>query len=130
VSALIVGSVARILGKPRLPESTDVEVAKPSSLKSFRCGDKVSVMIQAIGYAAALLTASAFLPQVIKSWRTRSVADLSTIMLLSQGAGVTLWILYGIAIRSTPIVMSNTLTLLLVLLLALFKLRFRIHCHR
>lgn len=83
-------------------------------------------MTQAIGFTAALLTASAFLPQVIKSWRTRSVGDLSAVMLLSQGAGVTLWILYGVAIRSTPIIISNTLTLLLVMLLAFFKVRFRV----
>jgi MtN3 and saliva related transmembrane protein len=78
-------------------------------------------MTQAIGFTAALLTASAFLPQVIKSWRTRSVGDLSGVMLLSQGSGVILWILYGVAIRSTPIIMSNTLTLLLVLMLAFLK---------
>ena len=83
-------------------------------------------MIQAIGFTAALLTASAFLPQVIKSWRTRSVGDLSAVMLLSQGSGVTLWILYGAAIRSTPIIISNTLTLLLVLLLAFLKVRYRV----
>jgi MtN3 and saliva related transmembrane protein len=88
------------------------------------------VTIQVIGYAAALLTASAFLPQVVKSWRTRSVADLSAVMLASQGAGVTLWVLYGISIRSLPIVVSNILTLTLVLLLALFKIRFRLTAHR
>jgi MtN3 and saliva related transmembrane protein len=88
------------------------------------------VTIQVIGYTAALLTAAAFLPQVIKSWRTRSVADLSGVMLVSQGAGVTLWVLYGISIRSLPIVVSNTLTLTLVLLLALFKIRFRLVAQR
>jgi MtN3 and saliva related transmembrane protein len=82
-------------------------------------------MIQAIGFAAATLTALAFLPQVVKSWRTRSADNLSTGMLVSQGSGVSLWMVYGTAIRSTPIIVSNGLTLGLVLLLAYCKVRFR-----
>jgi MtN3 and saliva related transmembrane protein len=78
-------------------------------------------MIQAIGFTAATLTALAFLPQLVKVWRTRSAEDLSTAMLVSQGSGVALWILYGTAIRSAPIIVSNTVTLALVLLLTYFK---------
>ena len=42
-------------------------------------------------------------------------------MLVSQGSGVTLWILYGTAVRSAPIIVSNAVTLVLVLLLAYVK---------
>jgi MtN3 and saliva related transmembrane protein len=78
-------------------------------------------MIQAVGFTAGTLTALAFLPQLVKVWRTRSAEDLSTAMLVSQGSGVTLWILYGTAIRSAPIILSNAVTLTLVLLLTYFK---------
>jgi len=81
-------------------------------------------MIQGLGFAAAALTALAFLPQVVKVWRTRSAGDLSTIMLGSQGLGVSLWVVYGAAISSTPIIVSNLLTLALVVLLAYAKTRF------
>ena len=84
-------------------------------------------MIQAIGFTAATLTALAFLPQVLKAWRTRSTGDLSTAMLASQGSGVTLWIVYGASIRSTPVIVSNVVTLTLVLLLAWFKARSRLN---
>ena len=81
-------------------------------------------MVQAIGFIAATLTALAFLPQVLKASRTRSVGDLSTAMLVSQGSGVTLWIFYGVAIKSAPVIASNCVTLALVLLLAWFKVKF------
>ncbi len=78
-------------------------------------------MVQALGFVAGTLTAVAFLPQVIKTWRTRSAADLSTIMLLAQSTGVALWIVYGVAIRSLPVIVSNVVTLTLALLLLMFK---------
>jgi MtN3 and saliva related transmembrane protein len=80
-------------------------------------------MIQALGFVAGTLTAVAFLPQVIKTWRTRSCTDLSMIMLLAQSTGVALWIVYGVAIGSLPVIMSNVVTLTLALLLLVFKLR-------
>jgi MtN3 and saliva related transmembrane protein len=80
-------------------------------------------MIQALGFVAGTLTAVAFLPQVIKTWRTRSCTDLSMMMLLAQSTGVALWIVYGVAIASLPVIMSNVVTLTLALLLLVFKLR-------
>ena len=47
-----------------------------------------------IGYAAAALTTSAFIPQVVKSWRSRSTGDLSAAMLVDFTAGIVLWLLY------------------------------------
>ena len=81
-------------------------------------------MTQVIGFAAATFTALAFLPQVLKAWRTRSLGDVSTAMLVFQGSGVTLWLFYGAAIRSAPVIASNAVTLALVLLLAYFKAKF------
>jgi MtN3 and saliva related transmembrane protein len=79
-------------------------------------------MVQTLGFVAGTMTAIAFLPQVIKTWRTRSVSDLSTAMLLAQSVGVALWIVYGVAIGSLPVIMSNVVTLALALLLLAFKI--------
>jgi MtN3 and saliva related transmembrane protein len=79
-------------------------------------------MVQTLGFVAGTLTAVAFLPQVIKTWRTRSAGDLSTSMLLAQSFGVALWIVYGVAIGSLPVIISNVVTLTLTLLLLAFKI--------
>ena len=78
-------------------------------------------MIELIGFAGGLLTAFAFIPQVIKTWQTRSAEDLSFAMLGAQSAGVALWIVYGIAMQSTPIVFANVCTLSQSLALLMFK---------
>ena len=80
-------------------------------------------MIEFIGSVAALLTTFSFLPQVIKTWRTRSAADFSWIWLLAFAAGLFLWLLYGVALRSFPLVGANSVTLSLVLTIAGVKWR-------
>jgi MtN3 and saliva related transmembrane protein len=80
-------------------------------------------MIETIGSVAALLTTFSFLPQVIKTWRTRSAADLSWIWLVGFSAGLFLWMLYGIALGSIPLVGANFVTLSLVLMIAGIKWR-------
>ena len=77
--------------------------------------------MQTLGFLAGTLTALAFLPQVIKTWRTRSTGDLSVAMLLAQSSGVALWIVYGVAIDSLPIILANTVTLTFTLILLAFK---------
>jgi len=69
--------------------------------------------IDGIGYAAAALTTFAFLPQVVKSWRSRSTGDLSTAMLVAFTSGIALWLLYGIAVGSLPVALANGATLVL-----------------
>ena len=72
-----------------------------------------SGVIDSIGYAAAALTTFAFLPQVVKSWRSRSTGDLSTVMLVAFTVGIALWLLYGMALGSLPVVLANGVTLVL-----------------
>jgi len=75
-----------------------------------------------IGYAAAALTTSAFIPQVIKSWRSRSTGDLSAVMLVVFTAGIVLWLLYGLALGSLPVILANGVTLALSATLVALKL--------
>jgi MtN3 and saliva related transmembrane protein len=77
----------------------------------------------ALGYVAGLLTTLAFLPQVLKAWRTQSTEDLSWIMLCFFSCGVSLWIVYGIMLEEPPIILFNAITLGLTLVLATIKFR-------
>ena len=81
-------------------------------------------MVQLVGFLAGTLTALALVPQVLKTWRTRSAADLSTAMLGAQIVGLALWIVYGVALGSLPMIVTNTVTLSLSLLLMGFKRAF------
>lgn len=81
-------------------------------------------MIELIGFSAALLTAIAFAPQVIKTVRTRQAGDLSLLTLLVQNVGVALWFTYGIALDSLPMILGNGVTLTLMLVLLVCKVKY------
>lgn len=81
--------------------------------------------IDSIGYAAAVLTTFAFIPQVVKSWRTRSTDDLSSTMLVVFTAGILLWLIYGIAVGAMPVILANAITLVLSATLVVLKVRAR-----
>ena len=63
-----------------------------------------------IGYSAAILTTSGFLPQIAKMLRTRSAKDISVIMLMQYLVGVFFWFLYGVHIHDGIIIVANGLT--------------------
>ena len=78
-----------------------------------------------LGYVAGVLTTCAFWPQLHKTWVTRSAGDVSLSMLAIFTAGVGLWFCYGIVIEAWPIVLTNTVTLLLTGALLVLKIRYR-----
>jgi MtN3 and saliva related transmembrane protein len=78
-----------------------------------------------LGYAAGFLTTMAGVPQVVKSWRTRSVQDLSAVMLGMLSTGLVLWIVYGLGRGDWPIITTNAFSLLLWSSLLWLKLRGR-----
>jgi MtN3 and saliva related transmembrane protein len=82
-------------------------------------------MTELLGYCAAGLTTLAFVPQILKTWRSQSATDLSLSMMAAFTAGVALWLIYGFALGSMPIVIANGTTLVLNLLLMGLKLRAR-----
>ncbi len=79
-------------------------------------------MVDQLGLIAGLLTTAAFLPQVIHTWRQRSVADISLGMYLTFCIGVALWLAYGIALGALPIILANAVTLVLALAVLVMKL--------
>ena len=77
------------------------------------------------GIIAATLTTIAFVPQVIKIWRSKSARDISMPMYACFTTGLVFWLTYGIMIRATPIIVANTITLLLAIAVIVMKLRWK-----
>jgi MtN3 and saliva related transmembrane protein len=77
-----------------------------------------------IGYFAGFLTTIAFIPQVLKTWKSKSASDLSLGMFLIFSLGVLCWLIYGISLAEIPIVFWNSVTLILALALLIMKLKF------
>jgi MtN3 and saliva related transmembrane protein len=80
--------------------------------------------LDVLGFLAGLLTTTAFVPQVLKIWKTRSARDISLGMYAVFTAGVALWLVYGIALGSLPIIVANVLTLVLALAVLVMKLHY------
>lgn len=68
-----------------------------------------------LGYIASACTMTAFLPQVLKTWKTRSSADLSLGMYGLLTSGAALWLSYGLLIGDGPVIVTNGVTLVLLL---------------
>ena len=81
-------------------------------------------MVEWIGVAAGTLTTISFIPQVLRTWKTKSVEDLSVWMLLAFNAGLALWLTYGIILRKPAIIYANSVTLVMALTLLGMKVRY------
>lgn len=78
-----------------------------------------------LGLLAGTLTTASFLPQVIKTWRSRSAGDISLVMFALFSLGVLLWIVYGFTVGALPIIVANVITLLLSMTILVFKIRYK-----
>jgi len=78
-----------------------------------------------IGLAAGFCTTAAFLPQAIKTWKTKSAKDLSLGMYSIFCTGVVLWLIYGILVGDIPIIITNVVTMVLAFSILYFKLSFK-----
>jgi MtN3 and saliva related transmembrane protein len=81
--------------------------------------------IEALGLFAGMLTTAAFLPQVIKAWKSRSTRDISLGMFTMFCTGVFLWIVYGFLVGDLPVIVANAATFLLAAGILALKLRYR-----
>lgn len=80
--------------------------------------------ITVLGLLAATLTTISFVPQLIKVWVSRSAHDISFWMFSLFSTGVALWLVYGIYIDSLPVILANSITLVLALAVLILKIRF------
>ena len=75
------------------------------------------------GFAAAFCTTTAYVPQVIKVWRTRATKDISLKMFLVLITGLALWLTYGIWRGEVPLMLANGTTLILASTILYFKIK-------
>ena len=83
-----------------------------------------TVWIDAIGSVAAVLTTASFVPQAWHSFKTRDVSGVSLGMYSVFTLGVALWLLYGVLLQSWPLMIANSITLVLAAAILGMKLRF------
>ena len=81
-----------------------------------------SLNIEFFGYIAAILTTAAFLPQLIKTLKTKKAEDVSLVTLIMFICGVGSWTIYGYKISSLPILIANIITLILNLFILISKI--------
>jgi MtN3 and saliva related transmembrane protein len=80
--------------------------------------------ITALGLLAGTLTTIAFVPQLTKTWKTKSAEDISFGMFAIFCTGVLLWLLYGVLIDALPVILANSVTLVLAGAILVLKLRY------
>jgi len=78
-----------------------------------------------VGYLGSFLTSITFIPQVFKAWKTKSVGDLSTWMMSIVVLSTIVWLVYGFAISSGPVIVANSIVFALSVLLLYFKYSFK-----
>lgn len=78
-----------------------------------------------LGFIAGTLTTIAFVPQVVKIWKSRHARDISMGTFALFSFGVLLWLLYGIRLGALPIILANGITLVLSLTILVFKLKYK-----
>jgi MtN3 and saliva related transmembrane protein len=78
-----------------------------------------------VGLIAGTLTSIAAIPQVLKTLRTRHARDISIWQPLLLAIGIALWLIYGMLIGDTPLILANIVPLICNILLTILKVRYR-----
>ena len=85
---------------------------------------EASGWVLTVGYIAGSFTTLSFVPQVWQIWKAKSAKDVSTVMFSMDAVGLTLWLIYGFKVRSWPILFTNSLMLVMSLMIIYFKFRY------
>lgn len=81
--------------------------------------------IEFIGFIAGGLVAISLLPQLIRSWRTRSTKDIAISWSIINLVGQILWIIYGISINSLSLIIMSSISLGLSAAMIILKVKFK-----
>ncbi len=76
-----------------------------------------------LGLLAAAFTTAALLPQVIKTVKTKKTDDISLLMYVILSIGISLWLIYGLLTIDLPIILANSITLILTVIVLILKIR-------
>jgi MtN3 and saliva related transmembrane protein len=77
-----------------------------------------------IGLIAAFSTTTAYVPQLVRVWRRKSARDISLYTFLLLCFGLLMWLIYGLLIRSLPVIWANLVTLSIGLAILALKIRY------
>lgn len=82
------------------------------------------MLVDLLGYVAGILVVISLLPQVLKSWKTKSTQDISLWRYIIYVIGLVLWILYAVIIKNGPLAVMNSLGLILAGLILFLKVKY------
>jgi MtN3 and saliva related transmembrane protein len=82
------------------------------------------MIIELIGYSAAILTASTMIPQIRKSIQTKHVEDISLAMIIMYTINTGLWVMYGLLIGAHPVVLADGLACCMGITQFILKLKY------
>ncbi len=80
--------------------------------------------VELVGFTAGVFVASSLLPQVLKSWRSKSTRDISIAWSAINLIGQALWLTYGTLISSSSLIVMSGITFLMTLSIVYLKLKF------
>lgn len=82
------------------------------------------VHIAIIGLIAGTCTTISFLPQVIKTIRTKQTRNISLSMYIILATGLFLWTVYGILINAAPVILANSISFVLTIVILTLKIKY------
>ena len=80
--------------------------------------------IEVIGLFGSLLSSITFIPQVVQTWKTKSVSDLNLTMLLIIVLSTIIWLVYGFGRGALTVIIANAIIFILSIILVYFKFTF------
>jgi MtN3 and saliva related transmembrane protein len=83
------------------------------------------VNITHIGLLAGAITTAAAIPQVVRTYRTKHARDISIWQPILLNIGMSLWLVYGIALRDVPLIYANSISLVCYTSLIIMKILYR-----
>lgn len=78
-----------------------------------------------LGLVAAFFTTASYVPQAIKTIRTRDTSNISKTMYIFLCVGVLLWFIHGIIDKSWPIIISNAISLVFSIIILIYKVLYK-----
>jgi len=80
-------------------------------------------LYEILGFLAAILTTISFLPQVIKIYKSKETKSISLTMYVVLSLGILMWLIYGIHLKSMPMIIANTISFILTVYIFFMKMR-------
>jgi len=82
------------------------------------------MMTDLIGMTGATLTTVCWVPQAVRIMRNRDTRAISIVGTATFTVGIIFWLIYGVVLADWPLIASNTVTLVLMLIIVAFKIRY------